>query len=460
MNGDDAAQESRRASLSDAEAEVYAAGSGWTVAQMVSCPDYTGVEDEHVDFMQTPAKAPRTDAAASPGSPASPAVRRLEPALGGLSVFQAALPGFEVALAHGVAPTRADDRSRRCRCRVCAAWLEPADTVARPPNHLVNYPSGWSHATCLALSRRWRVACGLEDGPAVGDEAVAGAPEGLCSGASYDTPTAEQRDVYRVFAAAGAAPRHCVVEAKAGAGKTALLTAGARVTRAQLSSSAASPLMHALAGLSLVAWPPACDAEVDESSRRVPLVLAFNKHNKAELGSSLGGAGGAPRGVEVHTFNSAGNALWRSNFHNRRAVLVPAKMTLVMAHVLADERGPGGAPVPHRHAKLKTFAKHAVQLAKNDALGVASPETHADWQELYARHRSQLCRKLLSGGDSAIEFDDALRLAAAALVTSRRACFEPVLQRPRRAGRQEAEATPMIDYDDQVSGVGHNDFPL
>lgn len=141
-------------------------------------------------------------------------------------------------------------------------------------------------------------------------------------------------------------------------------------------------------------------------------------------------------------------------------MLLPTKMTLVMAHVLVDERGPGGAPVPHRHAKLKTFAKHAVQLAKNDALGVTSPETHADWQELYARHRSQLCRKLPSGGDSATELDDALRLAAAALVTTRNACFQPILQRPRRAGRHEAEATPMIDYDDQVSGVGHNDFPL
>lgn len=35
--------------------------------------------------------------------------------------------------------------------------------------------------------------------------------------------------MYRVFAATGASLRHCVVEAKAGAGKTALLTAGAWV---------------------------------------------------------------------------------------------------------------------------------------------------------------------------------------------------------------------------------------
>lgn len=121
--------------------------------------------------------------------------------------------------------------------------------------------SAWSHVACFATTHVWRARAGLEapqQRPAWKTPVVASRSRNLCVGPAYWRPSEEQVGAYRWVAhGSGSA----VVVARAGSGKTATLAAAMTLVEAARCN-----------------YPRSFAALYNN-----PLVLAFNRHNQADL---------------------------------------------------------------------------------------------------------------------------------------------------------------------------------
>jgi hypothetical protein len=301
-------------------------------------------------------------------------------------------------------------RADSSRCRLCGTDIAVGEEIAKLDSglrhcaplvaQLKGYPlDGWSHSACWATARAWRVRAGLERPPAAWDAPDAaltpeerraaaaladGAPElavprarACCVGAAFWAPSPHQVALYRqVLEGTG----HIVVDAKAGSGKTSSLAAAT----------------------TLVCWTSSYPCSFAAKSEG-PLVLAFNRHNMADLLAAL-----ARDAAEVRTFHSPGLSLWQwmarsSGGSMPRARLVPKKTQGLLLARLPDVRAPGGATArDRRYTLLKPFVLLAVSLAKCWALGCAggaAAHTPEGWRQLVAHFGRTLTRPLAAAAD-------------------------------------------------------------
>ena len=321
-------------------------------------------------------------------------------------------PDYDHTQSHGPLPCSYNGCKAgfRTTCKLCHGEIKAGHYIVSIKSGPACYPSTWCHGACVSAVHMWRIRMGIEqvgenDANEAASAADAAAPGRLIEGDAFRRPSDEQKAVYR-WVATGSG--HVVIDAKAGAAKSSTL----------------------LAALFCIPKSPGPDTNF-----LGPLVLTFNKHNQQDLDGVCHSCG---MSVEVSTFNSVGFRVWRSGAGHTPKI--SSKKLSILFKALLPTSLPG-APL-HLNARLKTFVKRAVGLAKCLGLGIERDDTDDDWVELYRTYRSSLSRLLPQDAaqPEAAALARALALAKQVLGMSRDACYT----------RVAGIAAPMLDFDDQV----------